>query len=57
MWPTKKLARVETGKWIKGRYNRRRRHALLGHVSLFAFGWQYLANTTAPKKNRLTRVY
>jgi transposase InsO family protein len=38
VWPTKKLARVEVGKWIKGRYNRRRRHASLSQVSPVAFG-------------------
>ena len=30
VWPTKKRARVEVGKWIEDRYNRGRRHASIG---------------------------
>jgi len=50
VWPTKKRARIEVGKWIEDRYNRRRRHASLGQISPVAFEMQYLANTAALKK-------
>ena len=50
VWPTKKRTRVEVGKWIEERYNRRRRHASLGQISPVAFEMQYLANTAALRK-------
>jgi transposase InsO family protein len=50
VWPTKKLARIEVGKWIEDRHNRRRRHASLDQVSPVAFEMQYLTNTAALKK-------
>ena len=37
VWPTKTPSRIEVGKWIEDRYNRRRRHASLGEVSPVAF--------------------
>lgn len=49
-WPTKKRARIEVGKWIEDRYNRRRRHASLGQASPVAFEMHYLTNTSAQKK-------
>jgi transposase InsO family protein len=39
-WPTKKAARIEVGKWIEDRYNRRR-HASIGQISPVAFELQY----------------
>jgi transposase InsO family protein len=50
VWPTKKRARLEVGKWIEDRYNRRRRHASLGQVSPVNFEMQYSTNTVALKK-------
>jgi transposase InsO family protein len=41
VWPTKKRARVEVGKWIEDRNNRRRRHASIGQISPVAFELQY----------------
>ena len=41
VWPTKKAARIEVGKWVDGRYNRPRRHASIGQVSPVAFELQY----------------
>jgi transposase InsO family protein len=38
VWPTKKLAHVKAGEWIKGRNNHRRRHASLGQVPSVALG-------------------
>jgi transposase InsO family protein len=50
VWPTKKRARIEVGKWIEDRYNRRCRHSSLGQISPVAFEMQYLTNTAALKK-------
>jgi transposase InsO family protein len=36
-----KAARIEVGKWIEDRYNRRRRHASIGQISPVAFELQY----------------
>ena len=33
VWPAKKRARIEVGKWIEDRYNRRRRHASIGQIT------------------------
>ena len=41
VWPTKKRARLEVGKWIEDRYNRRRRHASIGQISPVDFELQY----------------
>ena len=41
VWPTKKAARLEVGKWIEDRYNRRRRHASIGQISPVDFELQY----------------
>ena len=41
VWPTKKSARIEVGKWIEDRYNRRRRHVSIGQISPVAFELQY----------------
>ena len=41
VWPTKKAARIEVGKWIEDRYNRPRRHASIGQISPVAFELQY----------------
>jgi len=38
---TKKTARIEVGRWIEDRYNRRRRHASIGQISPVAFELQY----------------
>src|SRR5664279_6050016 len=40
VWPTKRAARIEAGKWIEDRYNRRRRHASIGQISPVAFELQ-----------------
>lgn len=47
VWPTKKRARIDVGKWIEDRYNRRRRHPSLGQISPVAFEMQYLTNNVA----------
>jgi transposase InsO family protein len=36
-----KAARIEVGKWIEDRRNRRRRHASIGQISPVAFELQY----------------
>src|SRR5450631_22159 len=41
IWPTKKRARIEVGKWIEDRYNRRRRHSSIGQITPVAFELQY----------------
>ena len=41
VWPTKKRARIEVGRWIEDRYNRRRRHASIGQISPVDFELQY----------------
>jgi len=41
VWPAKKRARLEVGKWIEDRYNRRRRHSSLGQISPVDFELQY----------------
>jgi hypothetical protein len=41
VWPTKKRARLEVGKWIEDRHNRRRRHASLGQISPVDLELQY----------------
>jgi transposase InsO family protein len=41
VWPVKKRARIEVGKWIEDRYNRRRRHASIGQISPVDFELQY----------------
>ena len=41
MWPTKRAAGIEVGKWIQDRYKRRSRHASIGHISPVAFELQY----------------
>ena len=50
VWPTKKRAHLEVGKWIEERYNSRRRHASLGQISPAAFEMQYLTDTAALRK-------
>jgi putative transposase len=40
-WATKARAKVAVGDWIEDRYNRRRRHSALGHVSPVQFEMQY----------------
>ena len=41
VWPTKKAARIEVGRWIGDRYKRRRRHASIGQITRVAFELQY----------------
>ena len=45
VWPTRSRAKIEVGAWIEDRYNRRRRHASLGQVSLANFELQYSYQT------------
>ena len=37
----KKAARLEVGRWIQGRHNRRRRHASIGQITPGDFELQY----------------
>lgn len=53
VWPTKKAARIEVGKWIEDRYNRRRRHASIGQITPVAFDLQY-ARQIADSQSRIT---
>ena len=41
VWSTKKAARIEVGKWIEDRYNRRRRHSSIGQITPVDFELQY----------------
>ena len=45
VWSTKGRTRVEVGRWIEDRYNRRRRHASIGQISPVAFELQYSRQT------------
>jgi putative transposase len=49
VWPTKKAARIEVGKWIEDRYNRRR-HASIGQITPAAFELQYSRKIAACQK-------
>ncbi len=41
VWPTRDRATREVGAWIEDRYNRRRRHSSIGHVTPVDFELQY----------------
>ena len=43
VWPTKKAAQIEVGKWIEDRYNRRRRLPRSGQITPVAFDVQIVA--------------
>ncbi|WP_354570141.1 IS3 family transposase [Glaciihabitans sp. UYNi722] len=45
VWPTKARTAREVGAWIEERYNRRRRHSAIGHVSPVEFELQYSTQT------------
>jgi Integrase core domain len=56
VWPTKKAARIEVGKWIEDRYNGRRPHASIGQIT----PWPSNCNTHARSrtlKKPITRVH
>jgi len=41
IWPTRARAIREVAAWIEDRYNRRRRHSSIGHVTPLDFEMQY----------------
>ncbi|WP_277871837.1 integrase core domain-containing protein [Cryobacterium ruanii] len=45
VWPTRDRATREVGAWIEDRYNRRRRHSLIGQISPVDFELQYSSET------------
>ena len=50
-----KQARIEVGKWIEDRYNRRRRHASIGRISPWTSNCNTHARTRTPK-SRITAL-
>jgi len=47
VWPTQARARLAVGAWIEDRYNRRRRHSSIGHISPVTFKMQHCDHTAA----------
>ena len=41
VWPTRARAICEVSAWIEDRYNRRRRHSSIGHVTPVGFEMPY----------------
>jgi len=57
VWPTKKSARIEVGKWIEDRYNRRRRQASIGQITPRGLRTAILTPDRGLSKSRITRVH
>ncbi|TFD70128.1 IS3 family transposase [Cryobacterium sp. Hb1] len=45
-WPTRARAIGDVAMWIEDRYNRRRRHSSIGHVTPVDFELQYSSQAT-----------
>ncbi len=57
VWPTRAGAKLAVGAWIEDRYNRRRRHSSIRHISPVAFEMRHSNQTAAARQAAQPRVH